>query len=121
MKTEIFNLAICRGNLVAFTYGRFSEQEIMDALYKYDIQSSDDGFEPAALKSTIHVNHWGTLISKVPLSLDESGWMLFQDDSDFIELPFMQLTQDEYLNLSEDVVQTFLNQNNQEELIHDIH
>lgn len=121
MKTEIFNLAICKGSLVAFTYGRLSQKDVMDGLYKYDIQSSDDGFEPAALKPTIHINHWGTLISKVPLPLDKSGWVLFQNASDFSELPLMQLTQDEYLNLSEDVIQTFLNQNNQEEIIHDIH
>lgn len=70
MKSEMFNLAICKGHLVAFTYGRLSNNEVLNGLHKYDIQSSDDGFEPSAIKPSILVNHWGTLVSRVPPSFE---------------------------------------------------
>ena len=121
MKAEMFNLAICKGHLVAFTYGRISSNDVLNGLHKYDIQSSDDGFEPSAIKPSILVHHWGTLVSRVPLPLDESGWLMLDDDKDFIELNRMILTQKEYAELPEDVIHTFLNLENTKGHIYDTH
>lgn len=101
-------LAICKNHLVAFTYGRMASNELRDGLYKYDIQSTDDGFKPFAIKEHILVNHWGTLVSRVPLSVDDSGWLVL-DESDFIELNRMILTQEDYEKLPEETIQAFLN------------
>lgn len=121
MKNKNLVLAVCKGHLVAFTYDRIQSDELLDGLYKYDIQSTDDGFDPIAIKEHIFVNHWGTLISKVPLPLDSHGWIMFENDTDFIELPHMVVKQEEYLNLPDEVIQAFLNQNNQEVNNHAIH
>ncbi len=120
MKDHKLKLAICKGYLVAFTYGRIKQDQLNAGLYKYDIQSSDDGFEPSAIKPTIHVNHWGTLVSRVPLPLDDSGWLMLDHPEDFIELQRMIITQEQYAELSEDVIQTFL-KTSQEEQNYDTH
>ncbi len=120
MKDHNFKLAICKGHLVAFTYGRIKQNQLNTSLYKYDIQSSDDGFEPSAIKPTIHVNHWGTLVSRVPLPLDDSGWLMLDHPEDFTELQRMIITQEQYAELSEDVIQTFL-KTSQEEQNYDTH
>ena len=120
MKSHNLKLAICKGHLVAFTYGRIKHDQLNANLYKYDIQSSDDGFEPSAIKPTIHVNHWGTLVSRVPLPLDDSGWLMLDHPEDFTELQRMIITQEQYAELSEDVIQTFL-KTSQEEQNYDTH
>lgn len=121
MKNKNFVLVVCKGHLVAFTYDRIQSDELLDGLYKYDIQSTDDGFDPIAIKEHIFINHWGTLISKVPLPVDSHGWIMIENDSDFIELSHMVVKQDEYLNLSDEVIQAFVNQNNQGVNTHAIH
>ena len=121
MKNKNFVLAVCKGHLVAYTYDRIQSNELLDGLYKYDIQSSDDGFDPIAIREHIFINHWGTLVSKVPLPLDNHGWIMIENKADFTELQLMVVKQDEYLNLSDEVTQAFLNQNNQEVNTHAIH
>ncbi len=96
-------LAKCNGQIIAFTYRRLRKDDVLEGLYKYDIQSSDDGFEPASIRQHIMVNHWGSLVSRDPLPLDENGW-LFLEENDFIQLPYLFVSQQEYKNLSEDTI-----------------
>lgn len=106
--SQQLKLAICKNQLVALTYGRIANDELKDGLYKYDIQSTDDGFEPFAIKEHVLVNHWGTLVSRVPLPVDDSGWLILEE-SDFVELNRMILTQDDYAQLPEETIKAFLN------------
>lgn len=118
MNDEKLKIASCKGTLVAFTYGRLKKNDVQTGLYKYDIQSSDDGFSPIALKESIIVNHWGTLLSRVPFSVDKHGWFLLNNADDFIEHPSLHLTQSEFMNLSNETIQNIQNQIRQEEHIY---
>lgn len=114
-------LAIYQGYLLAFTHGRISTNDVMRGLYKYDMQSSDDGFNPIGICKKIYINHWGTLLSRVPLHLDDLGWCMVDNQSRFKPLPWITISQEEYLNLSEHEVQAFLNNENMEEQYYDTH
>lgn len=107
-------LAKCKGQIVAFTYRRLRKDDVVEGLYKYDIQSSDDGFEPASIKEHVLVNHWGSLISRDPLPVDDNGW-LFLEDGDFVQLPYLFVSQQEYKNLSADIIDELLRNETQEE------
>lgn len=112
-------LAKCKGHIIAFTNRRIRKDDVLEGLYKYDIQSSDDGFEPASIKQHIMVNHWGSLVSRDPLPLDENGW-LFLEENDFIQLPYLYVSQKEYKNLSEDIIKE-LSSNEVKEEQHNAH
>lgn len=107
-------LAKCKGQIAAFTYRRLRKDDVVEGLYKYDIQSSDDGFEPASIKEHVLVNHWGSLISRDPLPVDDNGW-LFLEDGDFVQLPYLYVSQKEYKNLSTDIIDELLRNETQEE------
>ena len=107
-------LAKCKGQIFAFTYRRLRKDDVVEGLYKYDIQSSDDGFEPASIKEHVLVNHWGSLISRDPLPVDDNGW-LFLEDGDFVQLPYLYVSQKEYKNLSTDIIDELLRNETQEE------
>ena len=107
-------LAKCKGQIVAFTCRRLRKDDVVEGLYKYDIQSSDDGFEPASIKEHVLVNHWGSLISRDPLPVDDNGW-LFLEDGDFVQLPYLYVSQKEYKNLSTDIIDELLRNETQEE------
>lgn len=89
------------GKLCLLSYGRIKKEDLDPTLFKYDIQSTDDGFEPSAIKKFVLVNHWGTLITKDKLELDEYGW-LFLDDHDFIHLSDEYLSINDFLKLSDE-------------------
>lgn len=61
------------------------------------------------------------MFQEFPLPLNESGWLMLDDDKDFIELNRMILTQKEYAELPEDVIHTFLNLENTKGYIYDTH
>lgn len=107
-------LAKCKGQIVAFTYIRLKKDDVLNGLHKYDIQSSDDGFEPESIKEHILVNHWGSLISRDPLPLDENGW-LFLEENDFVQLPYLFVSQQEYKNLSTAITDELLRNETKEE------
>lgn len=92
-----FSLAICNNNLVAYSYDRLNREDIGDfVLYKYEIQSSDDGFDPESLRLNVLTNHWGTLISSVPL-LSDSNERIYLDNDNFIEFPHILVSEEEYI------------------------
>lgn len=57
-----------------FTNLRINRESIPKNLYCYDVRDSDrlDG-SFAQIKEYVLVNHWGTIITKEPFSLDDSG------------------------------------------------
>lgn len=75
------------------SYGRIPRQQVPQHLFCYDIQSSDDGFDPANIISQVMVNHWGTLISHVPIEMDESGWyQIKEDEFEYMDTNCMNLS-----------------------------
>ena len=100
MLDRYFSLAICQNQVVIYTYKRINGNEVNDKLYKYDIQATDDGYEPYALKESVKINHWGSLLSKEPLIVDENGWFYLETNVNFHEYPFIALTEKDYLKHS---------------------
>ncbi|NLC06254.1 MAG: hypothetical protein GX778_07045 [Erysipelothrix sp.] len=57
MQNPKYSIAKVQDKLVLLTYRRLNNSDILDGLFKYDVQSSDDGFEPSAIRPFILVNH----------------------------------------------------------------
>lgn len=109
MSKNSFTLATVKGQLVAFTYWRLSKEDCIDGLYKYDIQSTDDGFDPSMIGKHIFVNHWGSLFSKKPLPLDNNGYLELEE-IDFIELSHPSITKEDFKALTDKQVKELLTQ-----------
>lgn len=95
-----FTLANYKGRLVACTPRRLSPEDYPLGLFKYDIQSSDDGFDPVLIAPTIIVNHWGTMLSKKRISLDKCGYDKINNDLEFIELFLPAISLAEFIKIS---------------------
>lgn len=98
-KNRKYNVVTINNKLALLTYSRIKTLDTSDGLYTYDIQSSDDGFDPSAIRKTIMVNHWGSIILKEPLLLDKNGW-LYLDKSNFKYLNNLRLNQNEFKSLN---------------------
>ena len=94
-----YDVVSINNKLALLTYSRIKTLDTSDGLYTYDIQSSDDGFDPSAIRKTIMVNHWGSIILKEPLLLDKNGW-LYLDKSNFKYLNNLRLNQNEFKSLN---------------------
>lgn len=109
MSKNSLSLATIKGQLIAFTYWRLTKDDVIDGLYKYDIQSTDDGFDPSMIGKHIFVNHWGSLFSKDPLPLDSNGYLEL-DENDFIELLHPPITKEDFKALTNKQVEELLKQ-----------
>ena len=101
MDKKKYNLVKVKGQLALLTYGRLHNTSINENLFTYEIQSSDDGLDPAAIRKSILVNHWGSLITNEPFKLDEYGWLFVDGYNEFREIHSIRLTQNEFESLSE--------------------
>ncbi|NLZ76109.1 MAG: hypothetical protein GX914_06370 [Erysipelotrichia bacterium] len=93
MEQEKYMTAVVEDKLVLLSYGRLKRSQFDSSLFIYDIGSLDNGFEPLLIKNQVIVNHYGTLISSVPL-LSEDRIIILLDDDNFREL-------DDYLSVEE--------------------
>lgn len=82
---------------ILFSNARIRRNTLPEGLYAYDIQHSDEGFEPCAIKKTIMVNHYGTIITTFLLEVDEWGWRFLDDDDLNESYTGKYQTMDEYL------------------------
>lgn len=96
---ELYELCELDGKPVAFTNMRLDRQTVPDGLYCYDVRDSDncDG-SCAEVKPHIMVNHWGTILCKSPLELDEHGSYYPQEDMNYKGIG---LDLDEFQGMSE--------------------
>lgn len=71
---ETYELMEIDGRAVLFTNSRLDRATVPEGLFCYDVRDSDnlDG-SFAEIKSFIGVNHWGTILCREALPLDESG------------------------------------------------
>lgn len=119
MDKEKYNLVKIKGQLALLTYGRLYDKDINKKLFTYDIQSSDDGFDPAAIRKSILVNHWGSLITHEPFHLDESGWLFVDGYNELETVHSIRLTQDEFESLSEQQRLNLIEHGTTEDIKHD--
>lgn len=101
---NLFQLALLQNQVVAFTYQRLHKSDLQEDLNLYDIQSSDDGFDPKFISDYILVNHWGSLISKEPL-LFNSKYLEITDNNPFEIVDGYNLTLYEFINLSNNQIE----------------
>lgn len=66
---------------VLMTCRRISRIIIPEGLYVYDLRHDDDCTgEICEIKPFVLVNHWGTIISKVPIEMGNDGYRLINTD-----------------------------------------
>lgn len=72
--TQQYELAEIDNKVVLFTNMRLDRATVPEGICCYDVRDSDnlDG-SMAQIKPFILVNHWGTILSKDPFPMDESG------------------------------------------------
>ena len=72
--TQKYELAEIDHNVVLFTNMRLDRDTVREGIFCYDVRDSDDlDGNMAEVKPFVLVNHWGTILSKEPFPMDESG------------------------------------------------
>lgn len=68
---EVFEEVTVLGKPMLFTCCRIDRSTVPHGLYMYEVRHDDDGRgDPVQIGKWVMVNHWGTLISSVPIKLD---------------------------------------------------
>lgn len=79
-KTEKFEQCTVCGIPGVFTSLRVDRKTVPPELYAYDVRHGDDGWE-CEIEEFVFVNHFGTVITKKPLPLDEEGCLYLDEDT----------------------------------------
>lgn len=96
MKSMDFDFELGGGMIVAivnqkpymFTNMRIDRSTIPEGYYAYDVRESDGGAgDFAQVQSYVMVNHWGTIIGKDEIPMDEKWGCYFctEDDGEFTD------------------------------------
>ena len=102
---EYYSVCYLDGKKVLFSNLRVNRAKLPEGLFTYDIQHSDSGFDAYAIRDVIRVNHYGSLITKEPIELDETGWR-FLDEQDLDERYYGSISIEEYMSeQTEDMAQ----------------
>ena len=81
---ESFELIEIFGKTVLFTNMRVDRDTVPQDLYVYDVRHDDDCTgEICEIKPSVMVNHWGTIICKEPIEMDEFWHSKFVDKDDY--------------------------------------
>lgn len=99
MQEEKYIATVVNEKLVLLTYARLQRNQFEPSLFIYDMGSSDDGFNPLFIQKQVIVNHYGTLLSSVPL-LNKNMKCLIVNEESFTELD-TYLSIDSYLEMTE--------------------
>jgi hypothetical protein len=76
-----FELVELFGQDALFTNERLNESEVPEGLYLYHIRMTDDGEQFGAIEESVTVNHGGSVITKQPIELGESGYIDFNEEN----------------------------------------
>lgn len=80
---EVFDLLELFGYTVLFTCMRVDRETIPKGLYVYDVRHDDDcSGKISEIKPHIIINHWGTIICKVPIEMTDIGCK-FVEEGDY--------------------------------------
>lgn len=81
---ESFELMNMLGQYVLFTNMRVDRDTVPQDLYVYDVRHDDDCTgEICEIKPSVMVNHWGSIICKEPIEMDEFWHSKFVDKEDY--------------------------------------
>lgn len=82
LKAEKFELMEFFDNIeVLMTCRRISRAIIPEGLFAYDLRHDDESQgDICEIKPFVLVNHYGTIISKVPIEMDKDGYKLITED-----------------------------------------
>ncbi len=80
---------------VLFTNSRIDRDTVPPTLFCYDVRETDGGSgDPASIELFVLVNHWGTIISKTEIPMNENN---YYDIEDYSYLGVSDFTIDEYV------------------------
>jgi hypothetical protein len=84
MRQEKYQEVILFDIPALFENGRVTQAILPDGIYSYDLRGydSDPGW-PYAVEEKVMVNHAGTILTAVPLSLSENGYLRLGEEMDF--------------------------------------
>lgn len=82
-RTEDYELFEIFGQTAIFTNNRLDRSTVPDNAYAYDLRDAFDGV-PGEVKTSVVVNHFGTIITKKPIEGADHGVILTPDDYNFI-------------------------------------
>jgi hypothetical protein len=83
---ESFELMEMLGQTVLFTNMRVDRSTVPEGLHIYEVRDDDCNGEICEIKPSVMVNHWGTIICKEPIEMDEYWHSRFVDVSDYCYL-----------------------------------
>lgn len=72
-RNELFMMVDMDGYICLFSNARLDRDTIPEGLHCYDVRDEDGDGNFAQIQPFVMVNHWGTLISKEPIPLNEHG------------------------------------------------
>ena len=83
-KEENYELMEMIGQTVLFTNMRIDRSTVPEGLYAYDVRHDDDCTgEICEIKPSVMVNHWGTIICKEQIEMDDYWHSRFVDENDY--------------------------------------
>lgn len=98
---------------------RFTEEEKLNGFYFYDLRHFEDDFSrPATIENNVAVNYYGSIMTKVPLPLNEMGFIALYDESAYQKIADAHekgLTDDEIRDIEIDFLDTL------DDFISDLH
>jgi len=77
--TSTYQIIHVQHQRALFSTERIKRSNKPDGLWLYQIRHSDEGFEPATIEESVMVNHYGSLLTKEPLSLNAEGYLEIDD------------------------------------------
>lgn len=92
---ENYMLVDMDGYICLFTNIRLNRDTIPKGLYCYDVRDNDGDGSFAEIQPFVMVNHWGTLVSKEPIPLNQYG--CYWPEREEVFLPTSE-TLDSYMN-----------------------
>jgi hypothetical protein len=96
-KDENYELLEIFGQTVLFTNMRIDRKTVPDELFAYDVRHDDEcQGEICEVKPFVMVNHWGTILCKVPIEMSD-GDCRFVDENDYSYMGEVS-TLDEYMS-----------------------
>lgn len=96
MTDEKLEVVEVLGQTALFSNGRYTEAEVPEGLYKYELREGES-ISFATIEKSVAVNHGGTVFTKAPLDFGGETYFVFDDDSSPNFLGY-EMTAGEFLN-----------------------
>lgn len=80
---ESFELMELFGNTVLFTNMRVDRSTVPKDLYVYDAEDAECTGDICERRPFVMINHWGTIICKEPIEMDEVWHSKFVEEGDY--------------------------------------